>query len=267
MPNNLPPKKATLIADIEFVLSECARVNKLIKETPPAEFKNLPRDEIMGSLPHPSGGGDMPCSGEAARRLWVMAEHTLKRSAAKGTLQTVHVYNALKELIVQRFVREQRAIDEKQVDRLLASAVRDAERTRSDTVHFIPCRLMHAGNPDTFAIGPVSFMTTAKFMESTAPKFEAYVKSEETPARVQMLEGFVAEARSYYADFSWVAQVKVLNCDPRTSQTRADMAVTAALNFLHAFFGAYHTRRMKVGGAAPGAGSAGTPDAGRRRPP
>jgi Apea-like HEPN len=107
---------------------------------------------------------------------------------------------------------------------------------------------MHANDPESFAIGPVTFMTRSRFNESMEPHFEAYVRNEKEPQGIELREGLLADARHYYEDFTWVARVQVLNCDAGTSKMRANIVVTAALNFLHAFFGAYHTRRMNVAG-------------------
>jgi hypothetical protein len=243
-----PSRKAAQVADVQFVLAESARVHKLMADTPPAEWQNIPRDELIGSLPHPSGKGDMLCSGLGERRVWALAEQALKQSNAVGTLETERVHQVLKPILVDRFIKELRPIDEKEVERALASAVRQAKRDRSDRVHFIPCRLMYAGDPDTFAVGPVTFMTLAKFNEAMAPHYESYVASDVAPEQPHNLESFLNDARHYYNDFTWVARVNVLNCDEGTSRMRADMAVTAALNFVHAFLGAFHTRRMHVAG-------------------
>jgi hypothetical protein len=240
-------RKAAQVDDVVFVFAECARVNKLILETPPAQFKDLPRDDILGSMPHPSGDGDMPCSVYADRRVWSLAEQALQQSDAVGTLETQRVYQALQNTLVDRFARKGQPIDTQNVDRALAAAVRHAKRARSDQVHYVPCRLMYAGDPDTIEMGPVTFVTLPKFNEMIGPHFDAYVASDGDSER-HGLRKALEDARHYYDDFTWVAQVKVLNCDDATSRTRADIAVTAALNFLHAFFGAYHTRHMDVGG-------------------
>jgi hypothetical protein len=113
-------KKAAQIADIEFVLAECARAQKLLSVTPPAEWKNLPRDGLIGSLPHPSGRGNMACSREAEHRIWGLAEQAVKQSDAVGTLETERVYRSLKSMLVSRFVKEARTIDAQQVGRALA---------------------------------------------------------------------------------------------------------------------------------------------------
>jgi|SRR6516225_4471147 hypothetical protein len=63
-----PNKKAAWVEDLSFVLEECARVHKLISNTPPGKFKDLPRSDIGGDLPHPSGRGQMR-SAAAVRRV------------------------------------------------------------------------------------------------------------------------------------------------------------------------------------------------------
>jgi hypothetical protein len=57
-----PNKQAVWVEDLNFVFGECARVDKLIANTPPGGFKNLPRTDVTGDLPHPSGRGNMVCS-------------------------------------------------------------------------------------------------------------------------------------------------------------------------------------------------------------
>jgi hypothetical protein len=54
-------KKAAWVIDLSFVFEECARVHELISNTPPGKFKDLPRSDVGGSLPHPCGRGDMTC--------------------------------------------------------------------------------------------------------------------------------------------------------------------------------------------------------------
>ncbi len=62
-------------------------------------------------------------------------------------------------------------------------------------------------------------------------------------------EGLLADARHYFDGFTWVGVVKVLNCDAGTSKMRGQLAVTAALNFVHVLFGSYHTDRMMGAGS------------------
>jgi hypothetical protein len=230
------------------VLAECVRIYDLLRETKPADFKHLPRKDMGGSLPDPSGSGDMICGLEAERRVWGLAQQALEQSDAVGTLETKRVYRALSQIIVDRFVKEQMPVDTRQVDKALSAAVRAAKHDRQDIVHFIPCRLMYAGKPNSFEIGPVPFQTRSTFNEGMATHFESYVRNDSEPFRIELNKGLLADARHYYDGFTWVAKVKVLNCDEETSGKRAELAVLGAVNVLHILFGSYHTERMYVAG-------------------
>jgi hypothetical protein len=236
-------------ADINFVFSECVRIQSAIESTqPPFDLQQIPKADLDGSLPHPSGSGDMIIGLAAARRVWQLAEQALKRSDASGTLETERVRRALSRILVTRFINERRPLDGQSAEAALCDAVDEAKRDRRNTVHFMPCRLMYAGNPDTLTIGPVTFLTSAKFNALMAPHFETFIRRNGTPQQVELDEGLLADARHYYDDFTWVAQIEVLNCDESTSRTRAEVAATAALNILHLVLGAFHTRRMTVAG-------------------
>jgi Apea-like HEPN len=106
-----------------------------------------------------------------------------------------------------------------------------------------------AGDPDTFAIGSVTFTTVTKFNQQMAAKFDAYVRRDCSPLETEIDEGLLADARHYFDGFTWVGEVKVRNCDAGTSKMRGQLAVTAALNFVHVLFGSYHTDRMMGAGS------------------
>jgi Apea-like HEPN len=184
----------------------------------------------------------------AVRRVRHLADEALSNSDAVGTLEPERVYRAFRTIIVDRFLKEQLPLDERNVEKAMATAVKIAKRDRADMVHYVPCRLMHTAKPDTFQIGPVVFMTLAQFNQRLAQKFEAYARGDGTKSDMRVEEGLLEDARHYYDGFTWVGQVEVLNCDEGTSKMRGRLAVTAALNFFHVIFGSYHTDRMMVGG-------------------
>jgi hypothetical protein len=245
----VPNKKDGWVEDVGFALKECVRIQKELTETnPPYDLRQIPESDIYGHLPHPSGNGEMLCGSAAAQKVKRLAEQALQHSDAVGTLETSRVHGALRKIIIERFVKEKRLIDAPQVEKAMMAAVKAAKQDRADTPHFFPCRLMYAGNPDRFAIGPVTFMTLAKFNEQMGEKFDSYVRRDGSPQDIQLDERLLKDARHYYDGFTWVGQVEVLNCDSGTSKMRGQLAVTAALNFVHVLFGAYHTDRMMVGG-------------------
>jgi hypothetical protein len=237
--------KESWVADIEFVLSECLRIHELVQRIKPWE---LPKSDLAGTLPSPTGRGEILCGAEASYRLHGLATQALKQSDSSGTIEPDKVFQALKRIVVQRFIKEQRTPDSAQVERALAAAVKEAKRLRSDAVHLIPCRLMHAKDPDAFSVGPVTFHQRASFDKQMEPHYGAYLEGGDSPQQNEMGKLLLQQARHYYEGFTWIAEVKVLNCDAEVSKERAYLAVTAALDCLHLLFGAYYTHLMMVGG-------------------
>jgi hypothetical protein len=81
-----------------------------------------------------------------------------------------------------------------------------------------------------------------------ASHFESYGRRDGEDWQKEHDARMLADARHYYDGFTWVGEVKILNCDGGTSLERARIAVTGAVNLLHILFGSYHTRRMDIGG-------------------
>ena len=235
-------------ATTEFVLLECARfleitknkqVNEWLREIAPADLR---------SQLHLSNGRALICGKEASQRLYHLATVALKSSDVAGAVEAERVYDALKRLIPLWFIEEQRPQDAAQVELVLGTALAEAKQARINRTHFLPCRLMFTKKPLAFQIGPVRFRTAASFHEVMETRYATYAASDDAPERRPTCEHLLASARSYYDSFSWVGEVRIVNCDPATSKKRALLAVTAALDFIHLVFGAYHTSQMTVGG-------------------
>jgi hypothetical protein len=244
MPSTPNPKQAW-VADIKFLLSECVRLRELTQRVKPW---NLSKADVLGTLPSPTGIGNILCGAEALYRLHGLATVALKQSGASGTVEPEKVFRALKQIVVQRFIKERRPLDIAQVERALAAAAKEAKRSRSDAVHYIPCRLMQAKDPSTFSVGPVTFRERVSFDHQMEGHYATYLETGATLQQIEMGKFLLPHARHYYEGFTWIAEVKILNCDEEISKERAYLAVTAALDCLHLLFGAYHTDRMTVGG-------------------
>jgi len=238
----------TAVADIEFVISECARLHEIVSRLTPKEFLKQPRNLDFDASLALSNGRELYCGIEALRRLYRLATNALRESDAAGTVEPEKVNRALQGLVVQRFIEERHAPDDAQVRNVLAAAVGEAKLARSDATHFVPCRLMFVKDPTTFNVGPVTFPTSVSFHELMGLRYTAYVESSDMPGQRELCGQLLGQARHYYDGFGWVGEVRILNCDPKTSKKRAHLAVTAALDILHLLFGTYHTNRMMVGG-------------------
>ena len=129
-----PNKKTAWVEDLCSVFEVCAR------DTPPGKFQELPRSDVAGNLPHLTGRGHIPCSMAAVRRVRQLADLALSNSDAVGTLEPERVHSAFRNVIVDRFIKEQSPIDERNVEKAMATAVNIARRDRADTVHYVPCR-------------------------------------------------------------------------------------------------------------------------------
>ncbi|MCC8966717.1 hypothetical protein H8A95_31430 [Bradyrhizobium sp. Pear76] len=239
------------MTDIEFVFTECVRIQNAVSaavKDDPASLQDLPKQDMWGDLPHPDGKGPLICGRAADQRVWRLAEQAVKYSDAVGTIEIAPVHKALGKILVQRFLTERRPIDEQQAERALSSAVKEAKKARMNRTHYFPCRLMHSKEPPSFAIGPVTFHTLERFNELMAPHYTNYLQRGGGDWKKKSDERLLASAMHYYDGFTWVGEVNIQNCDDGTSFDRARMAVTGAVNIVHILFGAYHTRRMDIGG-------------------
>jgi hypothetical protein len=235
-----------LSEDIVFIFDECKRIMDMGRDV----FKLLPKDEAFFDLPHPSGHGRMLCGRAAAARVEKLATEAGRRSglSRRVTHQTLRTPTA--ELLVQRFITEKRDLDQKQIDRFLASVGRRARAACADITHFVPCTLMTAQDPEVLTIGPVIFRNRASFRRRMLAHLNGY-GGEQTDARQRdFVRKLMADAARFYRQFDWVAEVTVKGCDPKTSERIAERAVTAALDCLHLIFRAQSSSKMRVGGPA-----------------
>lgn len=234
---------------IEFVSSECGRLQKLIipnARTLQERFSRLTPADMMCTIPLP-GHRELFCGPAAYRRLQRLAAHSISNTDAAGTVETNRVFEALRRRLGNAIAESNGSLDDAAIPTLIADAINEAKAAREDRIHFIPCRLMVANQPDVFQIGPVTFRALEMFNQKIDPLYTACLAND-PPEQRERSAALLDQARHYYDGFGWVGEVKVLNCDPKTSEARARQAVTAAVNILHLLFGAFHTDQMMVGG-------------------
>lgn len=229
--------------DIAFIFSECNRIMGMGRDV----FKNLPKEDVFFDLPHPSGGGRMLCGREAYKRIEMLAKEVGHRAnlARRVTHETLR--NPTKKLLVRRFVTEKRELDQKQIDRFLAAAGRNARAECADLTHFIPCYLMTVQEPEALKVGPVVFRNRLNFRRRILPYLRRY-GDEFMPEKRKFARWLMAGAMAFYREFDWVAEVTIQNCDAKTSAIIAERAVTSALDCLHLIFRAQYSDKMRVGG-------------------
>ena len=235
--------------EVVFALAECDRIAKVVASAATGKkLKDIPKKDVLATLPHPSGRGDMLCGQAAYQRLHHLAALALKDSAYAETATLGDVFSAFRKLVSARFLSKKQEPTLKNVQSALAEAIQEAASKCRDATHFVPCRLTYAKNAAEFALGKVTFRASKSFNETMASTFTAYLDEAKDEKEKEWDEKHLKSARAYYDAFTWAAEVKVFGCAPDISKQRAFLAVQTAVGVLQLLLGTYHTRRMAVGG-------------------
>lgn len=236
-------RKDGLLADVSFIFEECARLNQLVKE---GKFASLPREDAFCELPHPTHNwpnGKMLCSRAGFDRLESLARIALRRARLERRVSLSSARKVLAEILVRKFVRENRPIEISHIERALSETAKRCTRTCEDLTHFIPCHLMRPQTPNSFEIGPVRFLNQATFRSRLA----SIIWSQRRRSR-RMPRRLISQAIEYFRNFGWIAEITVIGCEKEVSETTASYAALAALNCLHVLVGPGNSTRMTVGG-------------------
>jgi Apea-like HEPN len=167
-----------------------------------------------------------------------------QNNKADTSISTKKMLYDLKYEITNRLIDNLTKITLPVVEKAFASAFKEAAKSRTDSRHFIPCRLTLNADPDSFTIGPVKFHSAKSFRQIGEPLVSKVIEHRKGNKSSFMKKGIF----NYYANFSSVADVTIINCDEEIGQERATLAVNAALDFLHLRIGHHHSRKMVVGG-------------------
>jgi hypothetical protein len=154
----------------------------------------------------------------------------------RGRVSADAFADAVRSELKGRFLHQARELDEQQVTRMLAAAMRRARIDLDDRTHFVPCRLFDGGGPGGLTVGPVIFRRTDGFHEAYG---EALAAEPE----------FAALFERDFAGWDWTAEVTVRGCDRTISRARALKAVDGALDLLRLFAGAEASRGLGRAGA------------------
>ncbi len=232
--------KSDIEEAILFIFDECLRFAKMSI----SELKRRDTRDYFCYLPHPNGRDRMLCGHLAEAKLWELSEEGLRLNNLAGRVSAKTLRGILGSELVKRFVIEKRAIDARQIDRLMSWLGRAAARKCSSRTHFIPCHLMYVGEPEELSVGPVTLRSRRSFRSQILPRVRGYDPDGDRKWTRKLLCG----ALRYYRGFKWVVEVAVPPADSELSEKIAWEAATAALNCLHLCFGAEATDKMVLGG-------------------
>lgn len=229
---------------MHFIFQETARISESLSKH---GFKSIPKDDHWYHLPHPEGCGHLICGEAAHIRVERLALAAGNAAQLTNRVDLSTLREPLKRLLVHRFICEKRPVTRQQIDRVLASVGREAQKKCSNRNHFVPCHLMWIDDPTEFHLGPVTFHGSKNFRKRIAKETNTFVAEAEEERRNQYAT-LLGEAFEYYDSFKWIAEICVRGCDARVSKDIALKAVTSALDCIQLLFGPAYTGKMCVRG-------------------
>jgi hypothetical protein len=244
--------------DTLFIINEVKRFAGLSIH----DIQGFSREDLIPSLPHPSGNGVLLCGRAAAERIELLAKRYLARHSLSSRISPNEVVARFGDEFSRRFIGECREVKNAEVEAALSAAVTSAATKIADVAHFLPCHLTEDPYPDSFSIGPVRFHTREAFFELIQGELDRYVEPRDdgssaedvAPKKIDddLTRSLRDQAVNYYQGFKWVAEVQIRGCDQEVSLKRAELAVSSAVNVLHLLLGTfYYARRWTAPWSGP----------------
>ena len=150
------------------ILADVIRYRRM----PLSKLRERPREDLLATIPHPSGRGSLLCGRRANSKIWALARDALVESEWKDRMEAPVVQRQLREGLLRKFLKEGLPIDLKNIEALLSEALSAAAAGCKTLTHFIPCHVSSDAEPAAFAIGPVSFQPTVTFLTERQGDFD-----------------------------------------------------------------------------------------------
>ncbi|MGQ0556652.1 MAG: hypothetical protein ACT4PN_11995 [Nitrospiraceae bacterium] len=221
------------IRDITFIVSEIHRLSAMSAHDLRTFMR---RDQNWGyHIPHPEGSGLLPCGSEAYFKIGEISKRYLvTQGDLDQRIDQDRFRNAVTKELLSRFLKEERQVNERQVAKMLAAAIKTVKKRIYDLTHFVPCVVFLDKVPDQFEIGSVRFIWMKDFLKDNSEMI-----TSRDPELVRR------DVIPYYSRFPWVAQVTVPQCDEPTSFLRASATIEGALDALRLLIGKSYTARFR----------------------
>jgi hypothetical protein len=260
------PKPNLNLIDVEFIAEKAIWWAKARPEEIRARLEKQRMDALC-SIPHPERG-QLIIGQEANGRFWDIAQRFLDSSPEKKARTNPQEFvEKLRSEFSRRFLKDQRPIDQSNVDKMISTAYKAGEREFETAEHFIPSTLFFTNSVKSFAIGPVRFVHKSEFLQMHKTEFEelrgkiaqrniahaeeliakGYKSLQVDPknaAKVgnQLVDGML----DWFQEFNWVAVVTVPQCEAKVSYNRALFLVRGALNIVKLLLGPWQTDRLRT---------------------
>tara|TARA_R100001129_G_scaffold950_1_gene808 strand:+ start:110 stop:1501 length:1392 start_codon:yes stop_codon:yes gene_type:complete len=213
-----------------------------------ADFKSV-REEFdpWYSLPQHSGSGSILTSKKASALLDQLTEHALRLRNLEARVSHGDLKKEIGEEAVRRFLKEERAIDRQQADRLLSWAAKRAEGRCGEFKYFFPVRFTFQEEPHQIDLGSVKLKWLQRFDADLFGHTKKYLASQKDEKSREWSRKHLRQAIEYYESYKWFAEVTIRGCDEKRAEDLAYELATSALDCLYFLIGRKGTYRVEIG--------------------
>jgi len=192
-----------------------------------------------------SGSGKLICTRDAFEAVFSLAQRHVDSLPVPDDYSVEELADGIRKHLAKAMVEEK--ADEPALVRVLATVVAESTANHGERIYHFPCVLVRPEQPPQFRIGPVEFTSAREFSRLKTGAFEQYVEeSSDQKHSLQRVEDF----KRYVADIGWVGTVTIPPCSNASAESRAERAISTAINLLRLFFGVPHARDMRLAHAS-----------------
>jgi Apea-like HEPN len=215
--------------DYEFILKEMEQV---LGMTGPEliAYYNAHQEDALYTLPRNDGRGHLPFTRKGEVHFYEIARRGLRAMGSQGEKYELQaVVDALKSAFMEGDENEPPVTPEN-AHEIFEGVTEQLGNNFEALTHHIPCVIIAHDHPQQFNIGPVRFARQDVFFRENEATLR---KTFEEPGY-----GWGFEAlKSFFRQFSWVAEVTISAAEQKVSTYRARKIVQVALDILKAVVG------------------------------
>lgn len=245
---------------IQFISDEAIRFLQM----PPTELmKHEPKSDLMYTLPQVAGkDGPTIIGAEADSSVLDLCGLYLQNNSNRDRYDLKIVVSEMKKMLMVKVFLAGKDLEDEDLSALLEEFSDNLDDKRVGLAHHIPCITVYDTNPVSFAIGPVTFTLTSRFLEEkekAISDWEMDHLQEVNTARTKKgMDLFTSRSEGgeispylkvndeFFSGFPWVASVWIEPSHPDISQKRAIRAVQAAIDLLSVATRGDRGRRMRL---------------------
>ena len=261
------------IKDLEFVFSEIIRFQSTFNTGDPKALG----DEWLHNLSLPSGG-IVVIGREGTERIRAVAERALQNEKVlRKKVRIEEFLPFIKNKFVDIFITEKKGVNEKNISKMLSSALKNMKKEFVGKIHFIPCNLFHEAEEELFSVGNITFHHISHFkqiyekeildrfrndngaseikqsnnnlIDVLFPKLRG--KSPEVRDRFLKLMkrkgniGLENKYREIFAPYNWIAEIPMGSCHENYSNIQAEYLLESALGLIRLLLSEHYSKKIQ----------------------